>query len=90
MSDTKAVTLRLPKPDFEQLAAKAEQSGVRPGTYARMVLHQHLQPGYDQATLDKAHRALDRLGELRRNLPAVDAVEIVRQSRGDLESRGEG
>ncbi|HMB54635.1 MAG TPA: hypothetical protein VKU40_15060 [Thermoanaerobaculia bacterium] len=89
MSATKAVTLRLPTTDFERLAEKARQSGVRPGTYARMILHQHLQPGYDAATLDKANRALDRLRELRLDLPEVDAVEVVRDGRNDLETRGE-
>jgi hypothetical protein len=84
------VTLRLPRSDFDRLTTKARQSGVRPSTYARMILHQHLQPGYDAATLDKANRALDRLQELRRGLPEVDAAEVVRQGRSDLETRGGG
>ncbi len=87
MTTTKAVTLRLPDEDFSRLQAKAQRAGVRPGTFARMVLH-----GYLHDTGPDPLEALDRLRELRERSPgsgALDPVEVVRAGRRSLSQRGE-
>lgn len=81
MSRQRAVTLRLPVEDFARLEAEAERAGVRPGTLARLLIRRCLEaPGY------RPQAALDRLGALRVDLPRVDAVEVVRAVRTELES----
>ncbi len=76
------MTLRLPAEDFARLEAEAKQAGVRPGTLARLLIHRYLEVPARQPRI-----ALERLGELRIGLPRVDAVEIVRAGRAELEAR---
>lgn len=82
MTATRAVTLRLPAEDFARLEAEARRAGVRPGTLARLLLRRCLEP---PGRLPQT--ALDRLGALRAELPRVDAVEVLRAARSDLEAR---
>lgn len=82
MNERRAVTLRLPVEDFARLEAEAKQAGIRPGTLARLLIHRCL-----QVPARQPKSALERLGELRIGLPRVDAVEIVRAGRADLEAR---
>jgi hypothetical protein len=82
MSKPHALTLRLERQDFLRLEAEAKRLGVRPGTLAKMVLHQHLEhPRRSPA------EALERLRSLRTGLPEADAVTVVRAGRDELEHR---
>lgn len=85
MPDRRAVTLRLPAEDFARLEAEARRAGVRPGTFARLVIHRYL-----REPREEPKRALERLGALRRPLPRIDAVELVREGRAELEAKREG
>lgn len=82
MSERRAVTLRLPAEDFARLETEARRAGVRPGTLARLLIHRYL-----QGPAREPRSALERLGELRADLPLADAVEIVRAGRAELDGR---
>ena len=61
---------------------------IEPGLVEVVVVVQSLNaiaPNPKQKTLD----ALQGLAEIRKNLPPVDAVELVRASREELEQRGQ-
>jgi hypothetical protein len=89
MSAMRAITLQLDLHDYERLEAEAERLGVPPATLARMYVQVRLNGG--KAVTEKQRRArldaLDRLTELTADLPVVDAVQIARKSRNELESR---
>lgn len=85
MTTKRAVTLRLPNEDFQRLEHEAERAGVRPGTFARMVLH-----GYLQERAPDPRPALKRLRKVRQQIRGdepMDAVAIVREGRDELEGR---
>lgn len=84
MTERRAVTLRLPSEDFARLEAEARRAGVRPGTLARMLIRRCLDGAAGQPA-----STLDRLATLRAGLPRVDAVEVLRAGRADLEARPE-
>jgi predicted DNA-binding protein len=89
MSVLRAVTLRLDPEDYERLETEAKRLGLAPATLVRIYVRARLNGG--EAELERRSRigleALDRLARLTADLPAVDAMEIARESRGDLESR---
>ena len=85
MTDRRAVTLRLPVEDFARLEAEAKRAGVRPGTLARLLLRRCL-----EGSGQRPGSALDRLDALRAGLPRVDAVEVLRAGRAELEARRGG
>jgi len=85
MSERRAVTLRLPVEDFARLEAEAKRAGVRPGTLARLLLRRCL-----EGPTQRPGNALDRLEVLRARLPRVDAVEVLRAARAELEARRGG
>lgn len=82
MTERRAVTLRLPTEDFARLEAEAKRAGVRPGTLARLLVRRCLADNSSQPG-----SSLDRLAGLRAGLPRIDAVEILRAGRADLEAR---
>ncbi len=92
MAGTKAITLRLDEADYERLAAEAERLGMRPGTLARAYLRADL-GSVPETEAERRRRvglaALKRLRELTADLPPVDALAILRESREELERRPE-
>ncbi len=75
----------MPKPPEENLAsleAESRREGLRPEAKA-------IEPttGDLKADLEGFSAALARLPELRAGMPPVDAVEIVRAGRRELEDR---
>jgi hypothetical protein len=92
MSAKKAVTLRLEPDDYDQLEAEAKRLGMRPGTLARVYvragLHQHNGAETEAERRRRVGKAaLRRLAVLTADLPPVDAVQVARESRDELERR---
>jgi hypothetical protein len=84
----KAVTLRLHPADYERLEAEAERLGMLPGTLARVYVRAGLSGGAIEAKRRRAGlAALDRLAELTADLPPIDAIDVARASRDELERR---
>lgn len=85
----RAVTVHLDPADYERLETEAKRLGVSSGTLARVYVRASLGGGATEA--ERRRRAglaaLDRLADLTVGLPPVDAVEVVRASRLDLEAR---
>ena len=90
MTVRKAITLRLEAEDYERLEAEAKRLGMRPGTLAQAYIRAGL-AGHADIEAEKKRRlgleALDRLAKLTADLPPIDAVEVARESREELEQR---
>ena len=98
MSTTTAITIELDQTDYDRLVTEAERRGVPPDSLAHMLLRSAL-PTEQSASLDsmearkqRALAALDDLAELRKQnrldgYPSLDAVQIVREGREELERR---
>jgi predicted DNA-binding protein len=88
MSVSKAITVRLDSADYERLEAEAKRLGMSPGALARAFVQSSLN---EIETADERKRrgleALERLAQLTADLPPVDAVQIARESREELEQR---
>lgn len=95
MSTTKSVTVRLDPEEYERLEAEAKLFGVSPHTLARNYVRAGLTGNHAIAAEDKRRaglEALKRLAALRSRLreagyPSVDAVQLVREGRDELEQR---
>lgn len=89
MSTLRAITLRLAPDDYARLESEAARLGVPPATLVRMYVRGRLSG--DETEAERQRRAgleaLDRLTELTVNLPHVDAVQIARESRDELDNR---
>ena len=89
MSGLRAITLRLAPDDYDRLEAEAQRLGVPTATLVRIYVRAQLSTG--EPGLGKQARigldALDRLAGLTTGLPAVDAVQTVRESREELGAR---
>lgn len=89
MSAQKTVTLHLEADDYNRLETEARRQGIEPDALAQT----YVRDGLPDDAADKERRmqagldALHRLAELTADLPPVDALEIARQSRKDLERR---
>jgi hypothetical protein len=85
----KAITLWVGPEDYERLEAEAVRLGVTPSKLATMYVESALDGS--STVGEKRHQAgldaLDRLAELTWDLPVVDAVQLARDSRADLEER---
>ena len=81
--------IRLDEADHDRLEHEARQLGMPASTLARVLLHATLAaPSRDPGDVAAARlSALDRLAELRANLPRVDAVRLIREGRRDLDRR---
>ncbi|MBI4318980.1 MAG: ribbon-helix-helix protein, CopG family [Chloroflexi bacterium] len=90
MSTTKTITIRLDRTDYERLAAAAKRQGMSLGALARDYVRASLE-GKDDLETEKGRslglEALARLAKLTADLPAVDAVQVARESREELERR---
>lgn len=89
MSAQKTITVRLEAEDYNRLEAEARRQGMEPDALAQTYVRDGLpdDPTEDERRMQAGLDALARLAELRADLPEVDAVEIARQSREDLERR---
>jgi hypothetical protein len=91
MNTTKAITLRLEPVDYDRLEAEAKRLGMPPATLARVYVRAALDGTRRETTTERNRciglEALDRLAELTADLPPVDAVQIARESREELERR---
>ena len=100
MSTTTAITIKLDKEDYDRLVAEADRQGVPPDSLAHTLLRSAL-PTEQPESLDsmevrkqRSLAALDDLAELRMQsrrdgYPSVDAVQIVREGRDELERRAD-
>lgn len=89
MSAMRDITLQLNHEDYERLETEATRLGVPPAALIRTYVRARLDGG---DTLTERRRrsgldALDRLMEFTADLPAVDAAQIARESREELEGR---
>ena len=85
MSESKTFTIQLSAEESDRLEAEAKRLNVPPDALALILLQLSLaqmNPSIDSLA------ALWRLGELTKDLPPVDPVELVRAGREDLEKRG--
>ena len=82
MRNTAKLTIELPEDDFLRLQAESRRLGMRPEAKVLELISRSLPPRIGDASL-----ALDRLRELRKNLPPVDAAEVIRAARTELEAR---
>lgn len=85
MSMSKSISIELSDKDFERLEAEAQRLNVPTDALASIMVKFSLtkvNPSVD------ALAALWGLAEIRKQLPPIDAVELARASRQDLEQRG--
>jgi hypothetical protein len=85
MSKPKTLTIQLSAEDSERLEAEAKKRNLPLDAMAHAMLRERLaqvKPLLDQ------HEALLRLREIGRKMPPIDAVQLARESREDLEQRG--
>ena len=89
MTETRPITLHLPEGDFQHIAAEAQRRGlstervVRDYLRAAMATAGTTSPPVQAAGL----AALEDLATLTADLPPVDAVQLARAIRADLEAR---
>lgn len=89
MSAQNTITVHLEADDYNRLQTEARRQGMEPDALAQT----YVRDGLPDDAADYARRmqagldALDRLAELTVDLPPVDAVEVARRSREDLERR---
>ena len=81
---TRDHTVQLQPDAYDLLVQEAARRGVAPETLADELVRADLGPGR-RADLDAS---LDALGEFRSDLPAIDAVALIREGRAELETRG--
>lgn len=88
MSESKPLTIQLSPEDSDRLDAEAKRLQLSPETLAMRILHTNLTHTERRIDSKNALEALNRLREIGRKQPPIDAVELARASREDLEQRG--
>ena len=86
----KTVTIRLDPFEYERLEAEAQRLGLTPVALARRYVQAALPAELPAAAEERRRRGLEalaQLAELTADLPPVDAVQIARESREELERR---
>lgn len=90
MAAMRAISVRLDPRDYDRLEAEAKRLGLPPATLVRLYVRAGLH-GDGETESERRRRtglaALDRLAALTADLPTVDAVQLVRESRRELEQR---
>jgi len=81
---TRGRTIHLQPDAYELLAREAARRGVAPDDLADELVRSDLN-GLAQSDLGET---LDALAAFRAQLPEADAVDLVAESRAELESRG--
>lgn len=90
MSTQRTITIEFDDSEYERLEEAARRRGTSPEALLRFLVDDAL---HEAAENDPERRkrealaALDRLAELTRDLPEIDAVQIVREGRDELEQR---
>ncbi len=82
-------TIELSEKTQRSLMEVAQQTGRSEAELIRTAIEDYLirqQHSLDRSTT--AQQALNRLREIGRRMPSVDAVELARESRENLERRG--
>jgi hypothetical protein len=95
MGTDRALTLRLEAADYRRLQDEAARLGLPPATLARVYVRNGLYRQYEAESRrrrDQTLAALDALEAFREELeregyPTVDSLQILRESREELESR---
>ena len=85
MSDLQAVTVQLTTEERDRLEAEANRLRLTPDGLATKLLREQL------AQVPVPLEALEALAQLRKiaqQMPPIDAVQLARESRADLEDRG--
>lgn len=89
MSTTYTIMIQLNEDEYDRLSAEARCRGVDPDTLAHEYVHSSLPTEAEPhgEVVRRTLAALEQLRELTAGLPPVDAVEVSRQSREELERR---
>lgn len=90
MSTQRTITIQFDDREYERLLAAARRKGTSPEALLRFLVHDVLHESEEndpERRKREALAALDRLAELTRDLPEIDAVQIVRDGRDELEQR---
>jgi hypothetical protein len=91
MMSGKNLTIRLEPEEYDRLEAEAKRLATRPDelavTFIRAALRESAET--DAERRRRGLEALDKLAQLTRDLPPIDAVKIVREGREELERRPE-
>jgi flagellar motility protein MotE (MotC chaperone) len=78
--------IRLKPETFEALEAEAERRHVEPNELADELVRDQLETREERRRRMRA--ALDRLAELRKTMPEVDAAQLIRDIRVEEADRG--
>jgi hypothetical protein len=89
MGTPRVITLQLDPEEYERLESEAKRLGMHPAALVRMYIRAKVHGGDIQAQRQSQDglEALDRMEKLTANLPTVDAVQVARESRDELEGR---
>ena len=81
--------MRLEADEYARLEAEAARLGIGPEALARDYVRAGLWDGETEAQRKRriGLEAVDRLAKLTADLPPIDAVELMRESREELEQR---
>lgn len=88
MSESKTITIQLSAEDSHLLEGEAKRLNLSPEALASVMLHQRLAQAKSQIKQQYALEALKRLREIGRKQIPIDAVQLARESRQELEQRG--
>ncbi|MBO1348520.1 MAG: hypothetical protein EBE86_014515 [Hormoscilla sp. GUM202] len=83
--EVKTITIEIPAEDWKYLEWEAEKFKTTPEAIAAKMMRIYLPRTEVRMDPDEA---LLRLYELGKDIPAVDTVKLVRESREELEQRG--
>ncbi|HMM43070.1 MAG TPA: hypothetical protein PKA95_14325 [Thermomicrobiales bacterium] len=96
MSTTHTITISLDDEEYDRLTSEARRRSIQPEALAREYIHQNLPEESEEAgdVLQRTMAALEELRSIRedarrRGYPALDAVEVVREGRRELEERSD-
>jgi hypothetical protein len=89
---SRLVSLRLPESDYSKLQRQAAALGLKPAVLARVIVRTCLSAPRDAATRHSRRQAEAALARLSRhaasgNLPAVDAVELIKAGREERDEQ---
>jgi len=83
--EVKTITIEIPAEDWKYLEWEAEKFKTTPEGMAAKMINLYLRRPEKHMT---PKEALESLRKLTKDLPPVDTVKLVRESREELEQRG--
>jgi hypothetical protein len=86
----RAFSVRLEAADYDRLEAEAKRLGLPPATLVRLYVRAGLSSNTETEAAGRRRAglaALSRLAALTADLPPVNAVQLARESRRELEQR---